>query len=53
MGPHYNLLNTGFLIFKKTSPEEEEEEERKKNKEGFRVASGDKLTEATAVASMY
>ena len=45
MGPHYNLLNTGFLIFKKTSLEEEEE--RKKNKEGFRVASGDKLTEAT------
>ena len=33
MGPHYNLLNTGFLIFKKTSPEEEERKKMKEAKE--------------------
>ena len=42
MGTFWTQGNTGFLIFKKTS-----HEERKKKKEGFRVVSGDKLTETT------
>ena len=43
MGPHGNLLNPReyrIFDFQKMSPS-------KKKKEGFRVASGDKLTEAT------
>ena len=51
MGPHGNLLNPRehriFDFQKNVSGKKEEEEQRKKNKEGFRVASGDKLTEAT------